>query len=139
MTAGEAQEAARAPVRDRARWVAAVTGSVLAAAGLWAFAVPASFFEVIATYEPYNRHFLHDLGAFMVGLGAVLVLAAWRPRHGLAVALTGVGIGSALHAVSHVVDRDLGGNPVRDIPALTVLAVLLLAAGRSAWRDGADA
>ena len=49
-------------------------------------------------------------------------------------ALVGVGIGGALHAVSHVIGIDLGGTPVIDIPVFGGIAVILLAAGAMRWR-----
>ena len=95
-----------------------------------------SFFEALARFEPYNPHFLQDIGAFQIGLGAVLILAALLPRADLlAVALTGVGTGAALHAVSHVVGRDLGGVPERDIPVFGGMAVLLLLSSVLRWRQ----
>jgi hypothetical protein len=30
--------------------------------GLWAFTAPRSFYNTIATFEPYNRHVIHDIG-----------------------------------------------------------------------------
>lgn len=117
------------------RAVAILGGVGLVALGAWAMAAPRSFFDALATFEPYNQHFLHDIGAFQVGLGAVLLLAGVPTRaDGLTVALIGVGVGAALHAVSHVIDRDLGGTPTTDIPSFAALAVLLLAAGGFRWR-----
>lgn len=86
-------------------------------------------------FEPYNQHLLQDVGAFQVGLGVVLLLGSLAARtDGLTVALVGVGAGAALHAVSHVVGRDLGGTPAVDIPVFAGMAVLLLAAGLLSWR-----
>ncbi len=122
---------------EPAPWVRGIT--LIGAAGfvvfgLWALVSPQGFFDTLATFEPYNRHLLHDLGAFQLGLGAVLALAAFPERiDGLAAALFGVGIGSAAHVVSHLMDRDLGGTPSTDIPSLSVLAVLLLVAGAARW------
>ena len=42
---------------------------------VWALAAPKLFFESVATFEPYNQHFVEDLGAFQIGLGAVLAAA----------------------------------------------------------------
>jgi len=117
------------------RAVAIVVGIGFIALGVWAMVGPRSFFEALATFEPYNQHFLQDVGAFQVGLGVVLLLAgAPRRSDGLTVALVGVGVGAALHTVSHVVGHDLGGTPEREIPAFAGVAVLLLAAGWFRWR-----
>lgn len=120
------------------RLVRAVTlggGVSFVALGVWALAAPRSFFDAVATFEPYNRHLLHDAGAFQAGLGAVLGLAGFPERiDGLAAALLGVGAGAGLHVVSHLLDRTLGGRPVTDIPILTILAVALLAAGLARQR-----
>ena len=131
------QVAARGADASQSAWrrrlsggVAVVVGLQFLALGAWALAAPRSFFDTVAAFEPYNQHFVQDIGAFQVGLGAVLLLAYWRPRaDGLAVALLGVGAGAALHALSHIVGRDLGGKPETDIPLLIVLAGASLAAG----------
>jgi hypothetical protein len=111
-----------------ARVVAGVAGVMLVGLGLWAFADPGSFYGTVATFEPQNDHFVRDIGALQVGLGGVLLLAlVWRDA--LAVTLLGVGVGTAFHAVGHVLDRDLGGSPATDIPTFAIVAVLLLVAG----------
>ncbi len=117
------------------RAVALAGGALFVALGVWAMVDPRSFFDAVATFEPYNQHFLQDIGAFQVGLGAVLVLAGVPGRaDGLAVALVGVGAGAALHTLSHIVGLDLGGNPQTDIPTFALMALLLLAAGVARWR-----
>ena len=116
--------------------VAVAVGAGLVVLGIWAMAAPRSFFEQVALFEPYNQHFLQDIGAFQIGLGAVLLLAGLVPRAGaVPVALVGVGIGAVFHAISHVVGMDRGGRPSVDIPLFAVLAVILLAAGAVSWRD----
>ena len=42
-------------------------------AGLWAMVDPHGFYANAATYPPYSRHFIHDIGAFQIGLGSCLV------------------------------------------------------------------
>ncbi len=121
--------------RSGATLVAVGVGAGLLVLGLWAMVDPQSFFNRIALFEPYNQHFLQDLGALQIGLGAVLLLAGLIPRlDALTVALVGVGIGAALHAVSHVIGIDLGGRPAIDIPLFGGLAVILLVAGVMRWR-----
>jgi hypothetical protein len=109
--------------------VAGVVGVMFVVLGLWAFVAPQSFFDTTATFEPYNPHFLHDIGSFMLGLGAVLLLAT-RMSDGLGVALWGVGVGNAFHLISHVMDTDLGGKPATDIPFFAAIAIVLFGA---AW------
>lgn len=112
------------------RAVAILGGSSFVLFGVWAMVAPASFFETVARFEPYNRHFLQDIGAFQIGLGAVLLLAAALPRpDALAAALLGTGLGAAFHVVSHLVGLDLGGSPTTDIPVFAGLALLLLTGG----------
>lgn len=107
--------------------------------GVWAMAVPRSFFERVATFEPYNQHLIQDIGAFQIGLGSVLLLAVLFPGAGaLAIALLGAGIGAGAHVVSHVVGRDLGGRPEVDIPVFAVLAASLVAAGVSGWLTSSE-
>lgn len=122
--------------QDRfARWTAIVAGVFFVAAGIWAMVHPRSFFDAAATFEPYNRHLLQDIGAFQIGLGTVLLVAAGPGRgNGLATGLIGVGVGTVMHTVSHVVGTDLGGNPSTDIPTFAILAAVLLIAGLAALR-----
>jgi hypothetical protein len=94
-----------------------------------AFVAPAASFAA-ATFEPYNVHLIRDIGAFQIGIGAVLVLAV-RIRDALLVALIAAGTGAALYFLSHLIDHDLGGDPVGDIPAFGLTAVLLIAAAVS--------
>ncbi len=118
------------------RAVATAGGISFVVFGAWAMIGPSYFFEALARFEPYNQHFLQDIGAFQIGLGAVLLLAAAMPGTDLlAAALLGTGLGGALHAVSHVVGADLGGSPATDIPVFGGLAILLLAAGVLRWRS----
>jgi hypothetical protein len=108
------------------RGVTLVGAAAFAIPGAWAFLAPASFYEHVAVFPPYNRHFLHDVGAFRLGVGAALALApaGWPgPR----IALFGAATAATAHAVSHVVDRGLGGRD-SDVPALALLAVALVLA-----------
>jgi hypothetical protein len=117
---------------DRSGWQLTVTVvTVLAAVnflvlGAWAFLAPRSFYDNVATFEPYNLHLLHDLGAFQLAIGASL-LAALVWSDGLTVALAGATVGAVVHDISHVMDRDLGGRS-SDPWALGLLAVLLIVA-----------
>lgn len=118
--------------RDRvASGITIVATLVFLVTGLWAMLAPASFYVWVAPFPPYNRHFLHDAGAFQIGLGATLLLAL-RWRNALFVTLLGVGAGATLHALSHILDRDLGGRR-SDPLSLGLLAALLLLAALRQW------
>jgi hypothetical protein len=93
--------------------------------GIWAFVAPRSFYDNIATFEPYNRHFLHDIGAFTIGLGAVVLFALVTHWNALRVALAGAAVASAIHVVSHAIDSELGGRDT-DLPALIIVALVFL-------------
>lgn len=103
-------------------WVGAVSMLLY---GVWAMVSPRSFTHSI-DFSPYNRHLVHDAGAFQVGIGVALV-AALFVRDGLTVALIGFATASGLHAVSHFADRDLGGHG-SDVPILTTITLLAIVA-----------
>jgi hypothetical protein len=136
MTSHAVATAAATPASWFPRLVAIIGGISFGALGVWAMVDPHAFFDTIATFEPYNEHFLQDIGAFQIGLGAVLLLASVpRRADGLAVALLGTGVGAALHTLSHILGHDLGGTPETDIPGFAVMALLLLVAGGVRWRQ----
>ncbi len=107
-----------------ARVLALMVGVFYTLTGGWAFLFPQGFYSTIAPFTPYNLHLLHDVGAFQVGLGAALLAAAVAGR-GLAPVVLGVMVGSLLHLVAHLIDVHLGGHPGTDLPALTLIVVLL--------------
>jgi hypothetical protein len=93
--------------------------------GIWLVAAPHSFYKELATFPPYNRHFLHDAGVFSTALGACLLGAlVWGDA--LSVVLGGVAVGSVLHVGSHLVDSDLGGRSSDPI-GLGLIAALAVA------------
>ncbi|MGH2784683.1 MAG: hypothetical protein ACRDJ1_05445 [Actinomycetota bacterium] len=92
-----------------ARAVALLAGLFFLGLGVWAFFDPRSFYEQLATFPPYNRHLFHDAGAFQIGIGATLLLAlTWKD--GLSIALGGASVLAVMHAISHFIDKDLGGK-----------------------------
>jgi hypothetical protein len=116
-----------APVRRRQPvLVAAVLICAVSMLGLgaWAFLAPHSFADFI-DYPPYNRHLIHDAGAFQLGIGVTTLLALLWPD-GLLAALTGFTVASALHTVSHWTDRGTGGHG-SDVPSLALTVVALVA------------
>jgi hypothetical protein len=122
------------------RIVAGLGALVFLVFGIWPIVDPQGFFDEVADFPPYNEHFLHDVGAFQVGLGLTLLFALIWPRDALLVAMLGTGIGAAIHVWAHVADSDQGGSD-SDTTSLAVLAVLLLggAAIRLITRRATDA
>ncbi|HZD69122.1 MAG TPA: PPOX class F420-dependent oxidoreductase [Actinomycetes bacterium] len=87
--------------------VTALTGALMLAAGWWGLVSPGSFADIVDF--PASTHFLHDAGAFQLGIGATLLLALiWRDA--LAVVLAGFLVANTAHVVNHAVDLDVGGN-----------------------------
>jgi hypothetical protein len=111
-----------------------VTGSVVLGAltflvpGLWSFFWPESFHRRIASFDPFNLHLFHDLGAFQLGIGVALLGALWS-RDALVVALLGGATGAVVHFVSHLMDRDLGGRSSDPLTLGILAAILLVALG----------
>ena len=116
------------PVRRRQPVLVAavlICAASMLALGAWAFLAPESFARFI-DYPPYNRHLIHDAGAFQLGIGATVLLALWW-SDALVVALTGFAVASGLHTVSHWTDRNLGGHG-GDVPSLGLLTLVALIA-----------
>lgn len=109
------------------RALTAAVGVFYAGFGAWAYLLPASFFDRVATFLPYNMHLFHDAGAFQVGLGLALLLPL-ALRAQLRLPAMAVLIASLLHLGSHVMDIGLGGHPGTDIPFLALICVALVAA-----------
>jgi hypothetical protein len=103
-------------------WIGALFFAVI---GVWAFVAPHSFFTTVALYPPYAHHLFHDVGAFQLGIAAGL-LAGIAGRAPLAVGLWAGSVGGVMHAISHWIDRSLGGRST-DPVFLTILAAVLVA------------
>ena len=107
--------------------VVAALGFILP--GMWAFLAPENFFENAGPFQEYNEHYVHDVGAFQFGIGAMIAAAIVRKGDAIFAVLFGAGLGSAVHTVSHIIDRDLGGYR-GDWIAFGVMTLVLLA---GAW------
>ncbi len=121
--------------RRLATGLAALVGTAFLGLGVWAFVSPESFAAVAANFPPYNEHYLHDVGAFQIGLGSGL-FAATVVADGLLVGLIAATAAAAVHTVSHVIDRNLGGRTsdpytVGSLALLLLLALALVARGSS--------
>ena len=121
--------AAPAPI---IRACVAVLGVISIGAGLWALIAPHSFYDQAATFPPYNRHFIHDIGAFQIGLGSCLI-AALALADALLVVLLGNALGGMSHFVGHVADRSIGGQS-SDPFTFGVLAIVMIVLTVVRWR-----
>ena len=88
---------------------------------------------------PRHTHFVHDAGAFQLGIGVTLLLAlAWHD--GLALALAGFLVANTTHAINHAIDLDLGGHSGDPwgLAALSLLAAaaLVVRLGQLGWVVG---
>jgi len=114
-------------MRALVRGVAALLGAASAVVGVWALARPGSFSSAVGF--PPHEHFVHDVGAFQLGIGVTVLLAlVWSDA--LAVALAGYVVGAAAHTVSHVLDAHAGGSTAQTwlVGLSTVLALAALVA-----------
>ena len=102
----------------------AALGVISIGAGLWAMLAPHSFYDQAATFPPYNRHFIHDIGAFQIGLGSCLI-AALAFTDALLVVLIGNALGAISHVAGHVADRSIGGQS-SDPYTFAALAILMV-------------
>jgi hypothetical protein len=100
-------------------------------AGLWALLAPHAFYVNAATFPPYNRHFIHDIGAFQLGLGTCLATSLVL-ADALLVVLCGNALANVAHFLAHVADRDQGGH-ASDPVLFGVLAALFVALAALRW------
>ena len=96
--------APRASARgDLVTAVLLVAGATQVLAGLLAILAPGTFYDLIASYPPENRHFIKDLGSWQIPLGLLAMYGARRPDW--RVPLLGfLGLQYGLHTVSHLID-----------------------------------
>ncbi len=80
-----------------------VAGLLYMLSGILLLAQPEWFFDNIGNFPPFNRHYMGDLGSFLLPLGGGLLIASQNPsRHRL---LISIGVfGSFFHAFNHWYD-----------------------------------
>jgi uncharacterized membrane protein len=123
------------------RAVLAVQGLFYLLTGLLMLFAPVWFFDYIGTYDPYNRHFIGDLGAFTLPLGAALLIAARRPARHLSLIAYALAA-SILHTLNHIYDDVILGDDVTqalvNAGSLAALALLLGIVWWLVWSRRAD-
>ena len=116
-----------------AQIVVTIGGVLNVAAGAALLFAPTWFFDSIGHFPPFNRHYLGDVGAFLLPIGVGLLIAARHPQRQRA--LIGVAAaGSLLHAGNHLYDDIVAGQAAThflpETLPLLLLAILLLVAYR---------
>jgi len=89
------------------RFLVFVAGLNYLLSGLALLAAPMWFFKNIGSFGMFNRHYLGDLGAFLLPMGIGLLIAARKPhQHYMLIAV--VATGNIIHAINHIYDAVLG-------------------------------
>jgi PPOX class probable F420-dependent enzyme len=130
--AGPAVGAAR-PVAGEPLVTAAIglSAVLMLTAGVWALVWPRHFADFVRF--DYSEHFLHDAGAFQIGIGLGLLLAlVWRDVR--ATVLASFLVANTIHAYNHAIDLDIGGRG-SDPWLLGALSLLLALALRQRLRQ----
>lgn len=114
-----------------AQCIILLSGVFYMLAGLALLFAPAWFFDKIGPFPPFNRHYMGDLGSFLLPMGVGLLLAARDPaRQRLLIGL--MIAGSLLHTANHSYDALVGAEPLShwlaDVGPLVVIAALMLVA-----------
>jgi hypothetical protein len=111
--------------------VIALAGAVNLFTGAALLLAPGWFFNTIGNFPPFNRHYLGDVGSFLLPIGIGLLIAVSDPaRHRSLIGVAAAG--SLLHALNHLYDDFIAGQAaahflIETVP-LIVLAVLLAVA-----------
>ena len=98
--------------------------------GLALVLAPIWFYNAIADFPPFNRHYMGDAGVFSFALGIGLLLAVRQPSHNRA-AIGAAAVGSTLHVINHLYDDIIvdGGNVTHMLSnslPLGIVAILLI-------------
>jgi hypothetical protein len=111
-----------------ARGVIALVGLLDVAAAAALLIAPEWFYRTVGEFPPFNRHYAGDAGAFLMGIGVGLLIAARDPRRYAVLLLIGVGV-SWLHALNHLYDAlahaGSGVAGLGDATAIIAIAIVL--------------
>ena len=86
-----------------ARVLTALVGLGNALAGLALLFAQQWFFDNVAPFAPFNRHFMGDIGAFNLPIGVGLLFAAYGPSKYFPLMVLGLWA-STIHALNHLYD-----------------------------------
>ena len=118
----------------------ALLGVYHLALGVVMVIAPRTFFDEIASYGPYNDHYIRDVASFYLALGAVLLVAVARTSWQVPLLVFAL-VQYGLHVVNHVWDVAdsepswIGPANVVSLALIAVVIAWLLRGGRD--RDDA--
>jgi hypothetical protein len=112
------------------RAVVAFSGIVYLLTGLTQLVAPFWFYTYIGNLPPFNRHYIGDLGSFLLPLGIGLLVAAKNPRaHRLLIGVAA--LGGLLHAMNHLYDEF--ASPLEPAPLQSPLLLLFALSLAIVW------
>ena len=122
-------------------FVFSLTGLSHIAAGAALLLIPGWFLQNVGRFEPFNRHYMGDAGAFVLAIGVGVWLMRKDPWAHKGMLLAGL-VATQLHALNHLYDAVFmhGGleHWLRDALPNTLIAVLYLLAFWLVWRAEAS-
>ncbi len=117
------------PLRTSVRLVVLISGIFYIFVGLALLFTPTWFFAHIGNFPPFNRHYMGDLGSFVLPLGVGLVFASANPVRHLGI-IGAVLAANLLHSINHIYDALIEHAPltywVIDPGALLLFAAVFL-------------
>ena len=120
-------------ISERAlRAVLVVLGVVQVASGALALAAPGTFFDEVGRYGVENKHYVGDVGAFVLAFGIAVLVAAQRPSWRVPVLALGA-LWSGLHVVNHVFDVGEARSDARGVFDAVYLGIVGLLYAYLAW------
>jgi len=109
-----------------------VLGVVQAASGALALVAPGTFFDEVGRYGVENKHYVGDVGAFVLAFGIAVLVAAQRPSWRVPVLALGA-LWSGLHVVNHVFDVGEARSDARGVFDAVYLGIVGLLYAYLAW------
>jgi uncharacterized membrane protein len=117
-------------MRSLSRLLIAFVGLTDVLAGISLLITPAWFFERVGPFAPFNQHYEGDAGAFVLAIGAGLIMAAVGPA-GAARLLVLAILASVVHLANHIYGSVASGADWGRTAIVAVQAALLIVAAPS--------
>ena len=83
------------------RFIVLFSGGLNSLLALTILFAPEFFYNTLANFAPFNRHFLGDIGAFMIGPSLALLFAAREPGKHRAL-IGAVVLSNLVHLANHL-------------------------------------